>query len=353
MRCSDGGFTNSLLKKMDWKELSVGDYRYLLWLLLLPVVLLLLFRFRNWMERARQNFADSRFHERLFESASVFRKYFPVLYIPAVAFLLLAVLDLRGGSEEVETRQNMNNVMFVLDVSNSMNAEDVLPNRLVLARNIMIRTMEKMTNDRVGIVVFAGEATSIMPLTTDYTAAETYIGGIETNMMKIQGTDFLKAMQETARKFKNVPKGSRKVVLISDGEDNEGNEEKAVRLAKSEGITIVSVGVGTEQGAPVPEYIFGQLMGYKTDRTGQTVLSQRQTRALEKMASGSGGAFIDGNNLEESSGQIIDALSKSGAGSGTMVRSQNSVLFYQYFLAVSILLFLLIYLLNPKRDFNI
>lgn len=338
---------------MNLTDLSIGNYWYLVWLLLLPVLLLMLFGFMKWSHRAKQRFAESRFHETLFQSSSGFRRFFPAFYIAAVTFLLLAVLDVRGGSEEVETKQNLNNVMFLLDVSNSMNAEDVLPNRLVLARNIMIRSMEKMRNDRVGIVVFAGEATSIMPLTTDYSAAETYIGGIETGMMKIQGTDFLKAVQETARKFKNIPKGSRKAILISDGEDNEGNEERAIRLAKNEGITIISVGIGTEQGAPVPEYIFGQLMGYKTDRNGQAVLSQRQTRALEKIASGTGGTFIDGNNLEDASEQIIDALSRSGSSSATMVRSQNSVLYYQYFLAISLFFFCLIFLLNPKRDLNI
>ncbi len=338
---------------MNITDLSIGDFRYLLWLLLLPLLLFMLFSYKKWGLQTRNRFAESRFHDSLFESASGFRKFFAVLYFPALLFLLLAVIDLRGGSEEVESKQNLNNIMFLLDVSNSMNAEDVLPNRLELARNIMIRSMEKMTNDRVGIVVFAGEATSIMPLTTDYSAAETYIGGIETGMMKIQGTYFLKAVQETARKFKNVPKGSRKVILISDGEDNEGNEDRAIRLAKSEGIEIISVGVGTEQGAPVPEYIFGQLMGYKTDRMGQTVLSQRQTRALEKMASGTGGTFIDGNTLADASGQVSDALSKTGSGSATMVRSQNSVLYYQYFLAISIFFFFLIFLLNPKRDLNI
>ena len=109
----------------------------------------------------------------------------------------------------------MNNVIFLLDVSNSMNAQDVEPNRLDEAKNIMVQTMNKMRNDKVGIVVFAGEASSIMPLTTDFTAAETYIGGIETNVMKIQGTDFLNGMRTVAEKFKNVAKGSRKVVLLS------------------------------------------------------------------------------------------------------------------------------------------
>ncbi|MBW8359804.1 MAG: VWA domain-containing protein [Weeksellaceae bacterium] len=334
-------------------DFTIGNYWYLLLLLLLPLLALVLLNYLKWRKKKRNAFAEERFQENLFDSHPRFLKFFPVLYLLATLFLLFSIIDLLGANEEVKSSQKMNNVIFLLDVSNSMNAEDIQPNRLLMAKNIMISTMEKMKNDRVGIVVFAGEAASIMPLTTDYSAAETYISGIETSMMKIQGTDFLKAMQETARKFKNVAKGSRKVVLISDGEDNEGNEDKAISRAKSEGIRVISVGVGTEQGAPVPEYVFGQLMGYKTDRMGQTVLSQRQTNALEKMADATGGGYIDGNSLEEASVQIIDALNQNSSSSVTMVQSQNRIHYYQYFLAVSIFLFILIYLLNPKRDFNL
>ena len=247
----------------------------------------------------------------------------------------------------------MNNVIFLLDVSNSMNSQDVEQNRLTQAKNIIINTMFKMKNDKVGIVVFAGEATSIMPLTTDFTAAETYIGGVETSVVKIQGTDFLNGMKTTADKFKNVAKGSRKVVLLSDGEDNEGNERAAIKLADKEEIQVVSVGIGTEEGAPIPEYVFGQLMGYKTDLTGQTVISKRQTNALKNIAEETGGAYVDGNSLDGATSQIIDALAKTSSSSETLVKSQNAIHYYQYFLGISILLFLLIFLINPKREFNI
>ncbi|MGZ5196835.1 MAG: vWA domain-containing protein, partial [Kaistella sp.] len=221
------------------------------------------------------------------------------------------------------------------------------------AKNIIINTMFKMKNDKVGIVVFAGEASSIMPLTTDFTAAETYVGGVETSVVKIQVTDFLNGIGTTADKFKNIAKGSRKVVLISDGEDNEGNEKAAIKLARNEGIHVVSVGIGTEEGAPIPEYVFGQLMGYKTDLSGQTVISKRQINALKNIAEETGGSYIDGNSLDNATSQIIDALAKTSSSSETIVKSQNAIHYYQYFLGISIFFFLLIFLLNPKREFNI
>ncbi|WP_292010347.1 VWA domain-containing protein [Chryseobacterium sp.] len=335
---------------MDW---YLGNYWYILLLLLLPLLAYFLLSFLKWKKRRREAFADGQFHESLFEKNSGFTKIFPPLYILGTLFLIFSIIDLLSGSEEIETNQKMNNVIFMLDVSNSMNAEDINPSRLSEAKNVMINTMQKMTNDKVGIIIFAGQAASIMPLTTDYNSAETYIGAIETNSMQIQGTDFLKGMQTAVSKFKNVSKGSRKVVLLSDGEDNEGNDNAAIKLANKEGITIISVGIGSDEGAPVPEYVFGQLMGYKSDRNGETVISKRQTDALKKMAESTSGTYIDGNNIKETPDRIIDALNKKMSSSVSLVKSQNANHYYQYFLAVSLFFFFLIYIFNPKRDFNI
>jgi Ca-activated chloride channel family protein len=335
---------------MNW---SLGNYWYLLLLLLLPLLSFFLIRFLRWKKKKRETFADSRFHDNLFEKKSGFTKFFPALYLLGTLFLIFSIIDLLNGSEEVKTNQRLNNVIFMLDVSNSMNAEDIDPSRLTEAKNLMLSTMQKMKNDKIGIVIFAGEAVSIMPLTTDYGTAETYISAVETNSMKIQGTDFLKGMQAAAEKFKNVSKGSRKVILLSDGEDNEGNDNAAIRLANKEGISITSVGIGTDEGAPVPEYVFGQLMGYKTDMDGGTVISKRQTQALKKMAESTGGDYVDGNNINEAPDKIIDAVSKKSSSAQTLVKSQNANHYYQYFLIVSIFFFFLIYILNPKKDFNI
>lgn len=334
-------------------ELYLGNYWYLLLLLLLPVLAFFLIRYLKWKSKRREVFADTRFHDALFEKKSGFIKIFPVLYFLATLFLIFSIIDLLSGSEEVTTNQKFNNVIFMLDVSNSMNAEDISPSRLTEGKNLMIQTMQKLKNDKVGVIIFAGQATSIMPLTTDYNSAETYISGVETNSIKIQGTDFLKAMETAVDKFKNINKGSRKIILLSDGEDNEGNDNAAIKLANSEGIIVTSVGIGSDEGAPVPDYEFGQLMGYKSDMNGQTVISKRQTEALLKMAESTGGTYIDGNNIDEAPEKIIEALNKKASSTATLVKSQNAIHYYQYFLAVSILFFLLIFLLNPKRDFNI
>ena len=206
---------------MNW---YLGNNWYLLLLLLLPLLSFFLIRFLRWKKKKRELFADPKFHEVLFDKNSKFLKVFPALYFLATLFLIFSIIDLLSGSEKIETNQKMNNVIFMMDVSSSMNAEDINPDRLTQAKNLIINTIHELKNDKIGIVIFAGEAVSVMPLTTDYGSVETYISDLQTTDITIQGTDFLQAMETAVGKFKNINKGARKVVLISDGEDNEGND---------------------------------------------------------------------------------------------------------------------------------
>lgn len=182
---------------MDW---YLGNYWYLLLLLLLPLLAIFLVRYLKWKKK-KGTFADSRFHQHLLKNVRVLQSFSCFIFI-GNTFLIFSIIDLLSGSEEIKTNQKLNNVIFMLDVSNSMNAEDIDPSRLTEAKNLIIQTMQRMKSDKVGIVMFAGQATSIMPLTTDYTSAETYVGAIETNSMQIQGTDFLNGMKVAVQKFK-------------------------------------------------------------------------------------------------------------------------------------------------------
>ncbi|MDO4224303.1 MAG: VWA domain-containing protein [Bergeyella zoohelcum] len=335
---------------MNW---NLDSYWYLLLLLIIPILGGIIIYFIKWRNKRKQDFADLQFQPIIFGEISIFFKFLPVIYLLAMFFLIISIVGIIGGKEEMKTNQKMNNVVFLLDVSNSMNAEDTPPSRLETAKNIITNALPQLKNDRIGMVVFAGEARSIMPLTTDVTAAEQYMAGIETSIVQTQGTDFLKAMEQVVIRLKNVPKSSRQVVLISDGEDNEGNEEEALKLAKKEGIKILSIGVGKEDGTPIPEYYYGQLMGYKTDFFGETILTKRQTRALEHLAEETGGVYINGNNIKSAVQSLSDELKKATGGTEVMIKSQNAVHYYQYTLIISLLLFFIIYLFNPKKDLSV
>ena len=332
---------------------SLGNIWYLLLLLLLPVIAILVFGFKKWKLEKKNIFADSKFQKELFSKEYQFSKFLPYLYFLAFLFLVFAMVDILSGKHEMKIKQKTNSVIFVLDVSNSMNAQDVQPSRLELAKAIIINSIQNMNDGKVGIVVFAGEAESIMPLTTDFSAAETYLSSLETSVVGRQGTDFLKAVKVATQKFKNVPKGARKIILISDGEDNEGNESAALAEAQKEGITINSVGIGTDEGAPIPAYEFGQLMGYKTDVNDETIITKRQTKALMTLSYDTDGEYIDGNDINNAIPKILNLVKQQKSGTEMVVNSQFEVHFYQWFLGVSLFLFFMIYLFNPKKDLNL
>ena len=333
-------------------NLSLGNIWYLFLLLLLPVIAILVFGFRKWKLEKRSIFADASFQKDLFSKDYRFSKFLPFLYLIAFLFLIFAMIDVLSGKQEMKIKQKTSSVIFVLDVSNSMNAQDVQPSRLELAKAIIINSIQNMHDGKVGIIVFAGDAESIMPLTTDFSAAETYLSSLETTVIGRQGTDFLKAIKVAAQKFKNVPQGARKIILISDGEDNEGNDKAALEEAQKEGITINSVGIGSDEGAPIPVYELGQLMGYKTDANNETIITKRQTEALMSLAYDTNGEYIDGNDINTAIPKILNLVKQQKSGTEMVVNSQSSVHYYQWFLAVSLFFFFLIYLFNPKKDFN-
>ncbi|SDD84510.1 vWA domain-containing protein [Riemerella columbipharyngis] len=334
---------------MNW---YLGNYWYILLILLLPLTGALLWSYLKWKKQCRDLFAEQRFRSVLFEKPSSYTKALPALYLLGLLFLIFAMIDLIGGRKHIKVQQKMSNVIFALDVSNSMNAQDIAPNRLTKAKKIVVDVMKKLPNSRVGLVVFAGNAESIMPLTTDFSAIETYIAGIETSIMPHQGTDFLKMMNTAADKFQSIGKNVRNIVLISDGEDNEGHTEQAIKAALDNNIKIISVGVGTPEGAPIPIYVYGQLMGYKTDNNGDVVNSRREETALKEISSETNGAYIDGNT-DEAASKIVQQINQINSGTDNYVDSETGIHYYQYFLAVALLVFFIIYLTNPKRDFNI
>lgn len=334
---------------MGW---AFDNRKYLFFLLLIPVLWFLIIQYGRWKEKRKNAFAERAFQQDLFEKKGKYRYFFTLLYLLSLVFLIFAIADLRMGNQQVKTKHQVTNVVLMLDVSNSMNAEDVKPSRLDRERQIVLEMLKGLQGDRVGVVIFAGEAVSIMPLTEDFDAISDYVSGLQTTAVKRQGTDFLMAMQQTAALYQNSSAIGRNAVMISDGEDNEGHTGDAISLAKKFNIRVTTVGIGSDEGAPVPDYMFGQIMGYKMTPMGDPVVSKRQTKALRQMASDTGGNYIDGNSPDAGE-NAITSINKSSGQSTVETKSQSANHYYQWFLAVSLFLLFIIYLTNPKRDLNI
>ena len=338
---------------MNWE---FGNYRYFGLLLVLLMAAYLLWDFSKWRKKKRDFFAESRFQKHIFGEKSRFSGVLVLCYVMSFLLLILSFVDIvKNEKTEMSVEKASSDVIFLMDVSNSMNSNDIEPSRLEQAKLILNKTLNQLGEERVGIVVFAGEARTMMPLTTDYSSVDIYLENLSSDLIKRQGTDFLLAMEETEKKLKKGASGLKKVVLISDGEDNEGNHDAAVNLAQKNNIAVTSVGIGTEEGGAIPELQFDIYQDYKKDEDGNTVITKRETQALKTISEKTGGVYIDGNSVEKAANEIIKDIksSQKDGGKASKISILNKERYYQWFLAGALVLLLLIYFLNPKRDLNI
>lgn len=336
---------------MNWQ---IDNYWNLLLLGILPLFVFLIFNFQKWKKEKQFIFAEKEFHSQLFGKRGFFSKIFPFLYLSAIAFLILSMLGfITENQEEIKVKnQQSSNILFLVDVSNSMNAQDVEPSRLEQAKYILNQTLNSLTDEKVGIILFAGEARSIMPLTTDYSSANAYLNSIHSGLIQRQGTDFLLAIQEARKRFDIQNLGAKKIILISDGEDNEGQHNNAIKEAKEGKINITTVGIGTEEGAPIPELLFNYYQDYKRDEYGQTIITKRESNALKSIAQATSGKYIDGNSLNAVENIIKDIKSSHKTSTNNTVYARNIEHYYQWFLGITLVLLIFIYLFNPKKDLN-
>lgn len=338
---------------MNWE---FGNYRYFGLLLVLLMAVYLLWDFLKWRKKKQDFFAESRFQKYIFGENSRFSGVLVLCYVMSFLLLILSFVDIvKNEKTEMSVEKASSDVIFLVDVSNSMNSNDIEPSRLEQAKLILNKTLNQLREERVGIVVFAGEARTMMPLTTDYSSVDIYLENLSSDLIKRQGTDFLLAMEETEKKLKKGTLGLKKVILISDGEDNEENHDAAVNLAQKNNIAVTSVGIGTEEGGAIPELQFNLYQDYKKDEDGNTVITKRETQALKTISEKTGGVYIDGNSVERAVNEIIKDIksSQKDGGKASKISILNKEHYYQWFLVGALVLLFLIYFLNPKRDLNI
>lgn len=336
-------------------NLEIENYWDFLWIFNLLFISFLWGKLILWRKKTRLIFADKKFHERFFPSKKSFQKLFAIMYCLAFICLILAIVGIhrkeRKGSIAIDKASN---IIFLMDISNSMNAEDIAEkSRLEQAKNIVSQTLKQLNNDRVGVVAFAGEAQSLMPLTDNYSAVDILVNELETGIIKQQGTDFWVAIKQSSQRMSHIPIGTKKIILISDGENNEGNHQEAIKEAQKHETSIISVGIGTENGAPIPEKKLDIYSGYKKDNNGQTIITKRETEILKLIAEQTNGIYIDGNNTQNTVRKIVNEIKNTQKlNTDKKIKIFYTEHFYQYFLGLAILLFALIWLLNPKKDFN-
>lgn len=270
-------------------------YFYLL--LAIPVMALLFLVSLLWRKQTQKKFASRDLLKKLAPNKSVFKS---VLKFFVLAFALLsmsfALVNPKIGTKLETVKREGVDIVFALDVSKSMLAEDIAPNRLEKSKQLVTQIINSLAGDRVGIIGYAGSAFPQVPITTDFSAAKLFLSNMNTEMVSSQGTAITEAISMAQTYYNDEEQTNRVLFIISDGEDHEGNVETVVREAAELGIRIFTIGVGSENGAPIPIKRNGILQYYKRDQNNEQVITRLNRETLESISSQADGAYIDGSN---------------------------------------------------------
>lgn len=320
---------------------------YLYALVLLIVIGFVFAAVWRWKRKTIRKIGDKDLVSQLFSgySPNRFNLKFWLLFT-GFAFIVLGAANLQMGSKMEKINRKGVDVMIALDVSNSMLAKDIQPSRLERAKQLVNRLLDKMTNDRVGLVVFAGNAYLQMPLTVDYSAARMYLGSVNPGMLPTQGTAIDKAIEKCEESFNQKERKHKAIILISDGEGWDNEAIKAAQKAHDEGIVINAVGVGTEQGAPIMD---PQTGSYKKDDKGKIVITKMDGKLLRGVASAGNGIYQDMNNTDAVAENLLkqlDTIQKKEFGENIFT-DYNS--YFQYFLGIGLVLLLLDFFIPEMR----
>lgn len=324
---------------------------YLYALAVLPALLVLFWLARRWRMNALKRYGNLSLLELLTPAASRRKqvvKFF--LALIAFAFLVLGVANPQIGSKMEEVKREGVDIFICLDVSNSMKAEDIKPNRLESAKRELTRMLDEFENDRIGIVVFAGDAYLQLPLTSDYSAARLLISTIDVDIIPIQGTAIGSAVKLAMKSFVEGEKKHKAVIVISDGENHEDDAIAAAKEAAEEGAVVHTVGMGSQEGSPIPVYQNNIQVGFKKDQTGSVVMTKLDEVGLQQIAAAGNGKYIRASNQQMELDEIfkdIQAMEKKEFGAKVFTEFEDR---FQYFLALAALLLIIEYFLSERKN---
>lgn len=284
----------------------------MLYLLAVLPVMLVIFLIANYLRnKALRRFADPGMHATLLPQASNARRWIKFLLLSiAWIFAVIALANPQSGAKLGEAKRQGIDIFIALDVSNSMLAEDIVPNRLERARQSILRLIDRLQGDRIGLIVFAGKAYTQLPLTTDYAAARLFLNTVRPDMIPVQGTAIAEAIRMGMQSF-DVETRNKAIVIISDGEDHEQGAIEAAKEASAMGIRIFTIGLGSPDGVPIPVYNqYGKQTGYRKDRQGNTIVTRLNETILQQIAAAGNGMYIRANNARLGLDQIHNELEK-------------------------------------------
>lgn len=325
---------------------------YLYGLLIIPLLIVIYILILLWQDKTFKRFANVGMRDYLVPRRSRRRGIFKfIVFLLIIACLILGLANLQSGSKMEEVKREGIDLYIAVDVSNSMNAQDIVPSRLDRSKQAINKLIGDLQGDRLGVIVFAEKAFVQLPITTDYAAAKMFLSSVNTSSVASQGTAIGEAINLAMNSF-SADERSKAIIIISDGEDHENDAAmEAAKAAAKKGIRIYTIGMGLPEGAPIPEYNqYGRMTGYKKDRSGNTIITRLDEEMLRRIANAGDGIYVRANNSNVGLEQIYNDISKLDK---TEIETQVFTDYedqFQWFVGAAIILLLIeIFISSGKR----
>jgi Ca-activated chloride channel family protein len=334
--------------------LRFGHIEFLWALLLIPVFIVVFVLLGRWKKKAIAKLGDRQVVYSLMPLVSLSKPWLKFsLFTVAFAFLILGIADPRMGSRMEEVKQKSADLMILLDVSNSMLAQDVAPSRLESAKRAISQLIDNLHNDRIGIVVFAGDAYVQLPVTTDYSAAKLFLNTINPDMVPTQGTAIGTAIELGMKSFDFKNGTGKAIILITDGENHEDDAVAAAKEAAGKDVTVNVIGMGSEAGAPIPIMKNGVQQGFHTDSLGKEVLSKLNETMCKEVAAAGEGAYVRATNANSGLNIVMDQVAKVQRKTVDTKSFKEFEDRFQFFLGIALLLLVVEFFISNRKSLRL
>lgn len=333
--------------------IQIDEKIYFYLLFIIPVLTVLFVLLQIWKKRIQNKFAEHSLMKRLTPNKSSFKSTLKlIMFLLGLSFLCLGLVNPKIGTKLETIKREGVDIVFAVDVSKSMLAEDIAPNRLEKSKRLVSEIINQLASDRIGIIAYAGQAFPQLPITTDYGAAKMFLQGMNTNMLTSQGTAIDQAIELATTYYDDEDQTNRVLFIISDGEDHsEGTTLGAVEDATEMGIKIFTIGVGMPKGGPIPIKRNGIVESLKKDSKGEVVITKLNEEVLVDIAKDGNGEYINGSNTEAAVEYIKEQLNQMDKKEFEAKQFAEYKDQYQWFLGAGLLfLFLDVFVLDRKTQ---
>lgn len=289
--------------------MELDEKKYLYLLFILPILVLIFLYNLYWKRKKQRLFGDLELIKKLSPEKSVFKPVLKlIVFLLALTCIIIALVNPKIGTKSETIKREGIDIVFAVDVSKSMLCEDIAPSRLEKSKQIVSQIISQLGSDRIGIIAYAGSSFPVLPITTDYSVAKMFLQSMNPSIVSSQGTSLDDAIKLSTTYFDKKDKTKKLLIMISDGEDHSEGAESAAEEANNTGIKIITIGIGTEKGGPIPLKVNGVVSSFQRDNNNEVVITKLNPESLKSIAKATKGGYLNGNNTKEVLDYIKNAM---------------------------------------------